>query len=101
MNECQEQLKVCQASCCKCFTFNTGLLTNDMIHYYELHGCEVKRVKRDKYKVIVKVRCQALTSRLQCNLWGRPERPAVCRYFTQETAYTDNVHITEGCKFKK
>lgn len=25
------------------------------------------------------VRCAQLTSRLECALWGRPERPRVCR----------------------
>lgn len=131
--DCISNLNICKASCCRSVSFNvTGnkgtatnvlnfkTLTEDMKHYYELHGFTIKRHKDRSWNLIIPEEmfknvimgerpgnetfmrvpsvCQALTSENKCSLHGTPEKPFCCTDLNQETAH--NYYLTEGCIFK-
>ena len=94
---CLTQLPKCQARCCKVITFDVKNPTQDILYYYRLHGCETIRRDRSIYRIVVPLRCNALTDDLRCSLHGTPEKPQVCNRLNEKTA--DQYHITPNCIF--
>lgn len=122
---CIANLPVCGASCCKSMTFNMAgnkrdvikgavlqfraLLTDDLRHYYKLHGLTVTRdtlfIPLEDYKLegdvlTVYRRCNWLTEDLRCKAHGTPQKPRVCQALTWETVGQRRMTLTEGCVFK-
>ena len=100
--------------------FILRILAEDRKKYYELHGCNVKRLpdrtwqveipkeifkptegnwKYGKEIILIKIPlvCSALEEN-KCKLHGTDKKPFSCRDLTEETAYKYN--LTEGCIIK-
>ena len=95
--KCVENLKICQAKCCECIQLKITLPTKDLIRYYRLHNCEVNRLDRKTYEVIVPLRCNALGDDNTCRLQGI-NKPEVCKRFSP--GHTKNCYIPPGCLIK-
>lgn len=63
---CLNNLKICNASCCKIIGFRVKIINGCMIdkfvldiitadkkYYYELHGCKVKKLQDRSYEIVL------------------------------------------------
>ena len=56
----------------------TAARNPDVVHFFELHGAEVKWWG-DLPLAILPLRCSALLPDGNCSLYDKPERPEICR----------------------
>ena len=90
---CLENLKKCNAACCRYFVFTIKNITPDQIKYYEAH--ENTKVKGNQ--VIVTNKCKYLDNHNRCKVYHRPElRPKMCG---RPGSYSDSQAVTvpENC----
>ena len=92
---CIDNLHICKASCCRLMGFGIINPTQERIHYYETHGCKVKRHSRLQYEVLVPMTCPQLGDDNLCKLHDTDDKPAMCKRFDSE--HTVGFLITEGC----
>lgn len=97
--ECLANLPSCLASCCRCVSFQLKNPTQDNLHYYRLHNCETIRMDRNIWKIVVPVKCSALTENNLCKLHGTDKKPFVCRALNEKTAH--RFHKTSNCIYYK
>ena len=83
MVDCIKNIDKCKARCCKSLTVTTKIRTQDLLRYYKLHGCELVRVGREMYTIIMPVRCTALTEDNLCSLHESGDKPNVCKMFDE------------------
>jgi Fe-S-cluster containining protein len=75
----------CAAHCCKTLVFPLARPTarrnlDYMQFLLGFPGIEVG-VTDDAWVLVVRTRCRHLTAENRCGVYGRPERPSLCRYF--------------------
>lgn len=124
-NHCFDWTNICEAECCKGFSFkkeyvegltitNRGVfahvrlnLTPDLKRYYLLHGAVHRNnrlsIKAKSYferdgEIHFVRRCDYLTDDLKCR--GHDKKPRVCRELTEETYNTGLFGGTPNCLFK-
>lgn len=92
---CLDNLDRCQAKCCKELVFFVPRMNKQREEYYTTHGCEVFRVKRDLFKVIVPMRCPQLSEDNKCKLHGTESKPYFCRKLDKGSAHL--FEVREDC----
>ena len=124
--DCLCHLRICKAECCKSFNliipennkidfrrselFAAITLTDDLKHYYKLHGCRVekngivismRRYKFEGNKLTVYMRCKALTPDLKCILHEKNEQPQICRSPNIRGDPIPGANVTPNCLYKE
>lgn len=97
MNDCLDNLGVCGASCCKFLYFDFKFLTDNMIYYYQTHGCTVSHLPDRSWRVLVPSRCIQLTADNRCSLHGSAKKPFPCRDLDYKTKH--KYQLTKGCLY--
>ncbi len=95
---CLDNLKKCNAICCREIAFLFPSLSKDKENYYKLHGCKVLRLPNRTYKIIVPLKCTALGEDNLCILHESGEKPIACRRLDKSTS--KDYHVDETCIFK-
>ncbi len=95
MVNCIQHLDKCHAACCRWLVFGEFKLTQDQLYYYGVHGCEIERVARGRYKIRVPTRCAQLTDDNLCRLHLTDAKPHACNKFDENN--TKGYFIPESC----
>ena len=93
--DCKSNLGNCQAACCKLLAFNIETHSEDRLDYYRKHGCQVLRLKRGLYRILVPSRCVQLDNDNLCKLHGTEDKPKLCRAFNENNK--SRFFIPKGC----
>lgn len=103
LSDCEKNLHICKASCCKVLVFNvSGFMTKEMKDYYLKHGCKLKRISRNVIRVVVPSICNQLDPKTNlCRLHNSPEKPSLCIKLNADTMKEDKFYCTEGCIYGK
>lgn len=117
-------LQVCQAECCKEFSFKVNpkerlykhkrmsfkVLDADALLYLQYHGCKVEgnavSFRLNSYarfgdELKVYMTCEKLTKDNLCGVHETPEQPLVCRYPNKEDLGEGKVYLTPNCVYRK
>ncbi len=87
----------CQGHCCTHIgIWYLGLDNPTFLKSLQVRGVSVKEMGRD-YLVDIPQRCQFLTDKGLCGLYGQPERPDFCEIWPTEPAQLVN---DPGCGFR-
>jgi hypothetical protein len=97
MVDCINNLDKCNADCCKYISITHGFMSEERKRYYELHNCKIVRITREKFLILVPLRCTALGEDNLCTLHNE-NKPAVCKQF--DTGKTNNYWIPPNCLVK-
>lgn len=99
MNKCLDNLKNCNASCCRWLYFDFKFLTDSIQHYYTNRGCRVIRLPDRTWRVLVPHDCEKLSRNGKCIIHDSDIRPVQCKELDETTAH--KYHLTEGCIYGK
>ena len=77
---CIDNLKNCDAKCCKQLKFFLPIITEKIKYYYHIHGCKVEQLPDRSWVIIVPMVCPELKDN-KCSLHGLETKPEVCNEY--------------------
>ena len=102
---CQDNLKQCNAECCRVLGFTVEQISEDLYQYYILHGCTVLKVfERKTHKpysqILIPNVCPYLDEATNlCKIHDTELYPKTCRKFGDHTV--KDYFVPEKCIFNK
>ena len=90
MDECLENIKTCNAECCRWVGFAVNMLSIKQAEYYRARGCKLFRGV-----VLVPSNCPHLTPENKCDI--HETKPRQCKEFVGQSGY----FVPTKCVYKK